>query len=278
MVEAAKKFPDQWFVLHQKTSEIQHIEPDILAQERAEMSTCMYSQEYECSFERGQLGSYFGDLIEKMRQEGRICHVPYDSLYEVNTVWDLGVSDATTIIWYYDTGTTIRMIDSYTGNNLGLDHYIKIVQEKNYRYGRHYAPHDIKQRELSNAMSRYEKAKQMGINFVILEQLSVLDGIDNVMMNFSKFYIDSEKCRSVINALENYRRDWDEKSQTYAPRPVARNWANHFADCVRYLCQSLGRNKKGLSSEDYKRLKAEALYGGSQTLPRFFDSKYDRLR
>jgi len=277
----AQELPD-WYVLHQKTSEINHISPEIIAEERAQMSEELYLQEYECSFDRGIEGSIYGKYLDKMRFEGRICHVPWEAGLQVHVAIDIGVKDATSLIFFQvvQGSGAIRIIDCYSNTGVGLDHYARVIFDKPYAYGKFFAPHDIKVREWAGgAMTRYDKAKELGINFTLLDSIGLDDGIENVWTHFSKFWIDEERCKSLINALENYRREWDEKRQIYT-KPI-HNWASHYADCIRYMCMSLYKTKKGLSSEEFDRIKAEALYGtGRDHLPRFFrnDPRYDRQR
>jgi hypothetical protein len=277
----AQELPE-WKVFLHKASDIQHIPDDVLIQERAQMEEGLYLQEYECSFERGISGSFYGTYLDNLKLRGQIGHVPWEPGLLVYTAWDIGVNDATTIIFFnvVGDGSVIRIMDCYSNNNLGLDHYAKILQDKPYKYGKHFAPHDIKVREWGGgAVTRYEKARQLGIEFTLVDQVGIIDGIENVWTHFNKFWIDAEKCRSLINALENYRKEWDEMKQIYLPRPV-KSWANHYADALRYLCMSIHKTKRGMSPEEFDRKKAEALYGNQATLPRFFqnDPRYDRHR
>ena len=263
---------DDWYVLHMKTSEIKHIPEDVLVQERAQMSEELYAQEYECDYSRGVDGSFYGKNLEALRQNGQITSVSWDPGLLVHTAMDIGVHDATTIIWFQvvGDGTVIRIIDCYSNHSLGLDHYAKILQDKPYRMGKMFAPHDLAVREWGGgAVTRYEKARQLGIDFTILEQIGVQDGIENVWTHFPKFWIDEGKCRSLINALENYRREWDEERQIHKDKPL-HTWASNYADALRYLCMSLHKTKKGMTAEEFDRKRAEALYGNSG-LPRFFD-------
>jgi len=90
-------------------------------------------------------------------------------------------------------------------------------------------------------------------------------------------WIDAEKCKSLINALENYRREWDEPRNMYKNKPVHDNHSN-YADALRYLCQSLHKTKKGLSSEEFERKRAEAMYGPGRFKQQIFnhDPRFDR--
>lgn len=277
----AQELPD-WKVFYQKTSEIRHISDEVMAQEKAQMDEGLYLQEYECSFERGISGSYYGEYLDRLKLKGQICPVEWEPALLVYTAWDIGVNDATSIIFYsvVGDGTIIRIIDCYSNTGLGLDHYAKYIQDKPYRYGKHFAPFDIKVREWGGgAITRYEKARQLGIDFALIDQVPLQDGIENVWTHFSKLWIDSHRCRSLVDALENYRKEWDEERQQYGIKPV-KSWANHYADALRYMCLSIHKTKKGMSTDDFERKKAQALYGNQGDLPRFFrdDIRYDNYR
>lgn len=227
---------------------------------------------HNCSFERGISGSYYGTALDAIKLKGQITSVAWDPGLLVYTAWDIGVSDATTIVFWQmvGEGTVIRIIDSYSNTGVGLDHYAKIIQDKPYRYGAHYAPHDIKVREWGGgAVTRYEKARQLGIDFTLIEQVPIIDGIENVLTHFPKFWIDQDKCRSLVNALENYRKEWDDARQIFKNKPLHNQFSN-YADAVRYMCLALHRTKRGLTAEEFDRKRAEALYGPSAGLPRMF--------
>lgn len=261
-----------WKVVYQKTSEIKHIPEEILAQERAQLDPGMYMQEYECSYERGISGSYYQECLDRLHDAGQITSVPHDPSLLTHVAMDIGINDPTTLIWFQvvGDGQVIRIIDCYSNTNLGIDHYAKILQDKPYRYGSYYAPHDIKVREWgSGAVTRFEKARQLGITFTLIDQVPLADGIENVWTHFNKFWIDKTKCKTLIDALENYRRQWNEQLQEYTDKPI-HNWASHYADALRYLCLALHKTKKQKDGSEYTRARQEYLYGASQNLPPVF--------
>lgn len=225
------------------------------------------------SFDRGIDGSFYGRSLDDLRRKGQINFINWEPGILVYLAFDIGVNDATTIIWWQSVaeGAILRIIDCYSNTGVGLDHYAKVIQDKPYRYGGMYAPHDIKVREFGSpgAITRLEKAKQLGLDLVVLDQIKVLDGIENVWSHFPKFWIDQTKCASLINALENYRKQWNEKHNCYDPKPV-HNWASNYADALRYMCQSLYKTARGLTSEEFERKKNEALYGGRPQLQKEF--------
>lgn len=279
LFQLAQVLPD-WKVFVHKASEIHHVPQDVLDQERALTDEGTYLQEYECDFNRGITGAYYGSYIDQLRLNGQIGAVPWEPGLVVHVAMDIGVNDPTTLIWYQvvGDGLSIRIIDCYSNTGVGIDHYAKIMQDKPYRYGKIYAPHDIKVREWGGgAVTRYEKARQLGLELTLLEQIPERDGIENVWTHFNKLWIDETKCKSLIYSLENYRREWNEARGMFDDKPL-RNWSKHYADALKYLCQSIHRTKKGMSREEFEAQKAEALYGNRGGLPRILDPKFERYR
>ncbi len=280
LYKLAQELPE-WRVIVHRASEIQHIPDDVLAQEKLQMDEGLYLQEYECSFERGISGSYYGTHLDNLRARGQITSVPWEPGLQVHTAWDIGVNDATTIIFFQlvgEGGVSIRIIDYYSNTGLGLDHYAKKIQDKPYRYGKHFAPHDIKVREWGGgAITRFEKARQLGIDFTLVDQIGIIEGIENVWTHINKFWIDQDRCKSLIDAMENYRKEWDERANAYKNKPV-HNWASHACDALRYLCISIHKAKRGMSAEDFERKRAQAMYGDKGDLPPVFryNPLYDR--
>lgn len=194
-------------------------------------------QEYYCSFEGSIHGSYYADMMRAAAKDGRICSVPYDENALVNTAWDLGIND-TTVIWFYQVvGREIHIIDFYENNGKPLAHYSSIIKQKGYHYDKHYAPHDIKARELGTGKSRLELAEKMGLKFEVVPQMPVIDGIGVVRGFLSRCWFDEKKCKQGINALKQYRKEWDEKRQSFKDNPL-HDWSSNAADAFRYLAVS----------------------------------------
>jgi phage terminase large subunit len=94
------------------------------------------------------------------------------------TAWDLGIGDSTAIWFYQVVGREVHIIDYYENSGEGLPHYISVLKQKGYIYGRHYAPHDIQVRELSSGKTRREVARGLGITFDIAPNVAIEDGIE----------------------------------------------------------------------------------------------------
>lgn len=254
LYKMAEMLPD-WYVLKQKASEIHHIPWEVLRDEKEQMDPCLYEQEYETSFERGVTGSYWGAAIDRIRNNNQICHVPHDPGLLVYVAFDIGVNDDTTAIFWQQAGDSavLNIIDCYSNSDLGADHYAHMLAEKGkqYRYGGLFAPHDMAVREFGNkAMTRLNSFKQLGFDFEILKQQHIVESIQNALLHIPKLWIDQSKCQTLLDAMENYKREWDESRQMYLPKPAKSRW-NHYADAFRYMCQAIPLTKTYMTGQDY---------------------------
>ena len=269
----AQSNPDTWFSLKltvedTKHVNVQQIQDDV---ERGEISQDMVAQEYYCSFDMGISGSFYAAQVDKMRLNFQITQVPWEPSLRVHTAWDIGVRDSTVILFFQNYGPTIRIIDYYEKSSEGLEHYVKLINSKPYIYGKHIAPHDISVREFGTGMTRIEIAKKMGLNFTIGNDVSLMDGIESVRAGLAKTYIDDTKCKSLIKALENYRREYDTEKKVYKSQPLHDQYS-HAADAARYLFVSVGKTKDGLGPEELEKRYQQAMQGNN--LPNMFKDNF----
>ena len=183
-------------------------------------------------------GAYYRAQFLLIRQEDRITGVPYTEGYLVDTWWDLGVADATAIWFTQDVGRYIHVINYYENSGEEFKHYAKhldgLQDTFGYRYGRHVAPHDARQRDRSTAKSYVQSAEEQGFRFDVAPNMSRYTGIEWVRKMLRICYFDKKKCAQGIKALENYRKKWDSLRQTYEKNPI-HDWASHGADAFRTL-------------------------------------------
>ncbi len=276
MYEIASNSED-WFVSKLTINDTNHISLHEIEKERVsgEMSEDLIQQEYYTSFDMGIEGSYYSKYIDKMKVKGQIGIVPWESSFKVHVAFDLGVSDSTCLIFFQVIGQTVRIIDCYENNKQGLEHYVKILEGKEYSYAKYIFPHDIRVQELGSGITRIEKLRQLGVKATVAENISIVDGIEAVRSAFSKIWIDEKNCAPLIKALENYRQEFDVKKKVYKSHPL-HNWASHYADCMRYLCISLPKTRDGLSPEDLDKRYKEAMYGNQSNFPNVFRDDYTK--
>jgi hypothetical protein len=230
--------PD-WYVSRLTVDDTKHITKEAIeAERRGGMSDEMIQQEFYCSFEGSVSGAYYGRLMTEAREKGRITHVPYDPALPVHTDWDIGVNDMTAI-WFSQAlpnRKEFRHINYFSGSGEGIEYYWsnlqRIAAKHNYVYGEHRAPHDIKAREFTSGVSRIDAARKIGLNFSVTPRISIEEGIAAVRRVLPLCWFDAENCEEGVNALENYRKKWDEVNRTFSNKPV-HDWASNPADAFR---------------------------------------------
>lgn len=228
---------DEWNLVVHKASDTNLILPTELASARKMMTPDEFAQEYECSFEASVRGAIYADQMIEAREAGRICSVPWTQQLPVHTAWDLGISDTTPIWFFQRVRGEIRLIDYYEASGEGLPHYASILQRKPYVYGDHWAPHDIRVRELGSGLSRIDTARSLGLNFRVCTQMSLQDGIHAVRMMMPNCWWDEKKTREGLDGLQSYRWEENTRLDEYRPTPV-HDWASHPADAFRMIAVS----------------------------------------
>jgi len=234
-------------------------EEDIQAEREEGMAEAMIQQEFYCSFDAPLVGAYYGDQLMAMMdtdvKKRRITRVPHVPDLVVNTAWDLGMADATAIWFHQQVGAENRLIDYYQSSGQGLEHYVKVLQNKPYIYGEHLVPHDAKVRELGSGKSRIESAQALGLRMRVVPKIDLNDGIDATRRLLATCWIDEDKCEIGIEGLRQYTKEPIDGEVGLEGEPIFRdkplhNAASHPADALRTLAVGNPR----------ARLKREKLY------------------
>lgn len=250
----AKNNPD-WFCEKLTIRETGVLTEEDMDIERSEgMSEHLIQQEYYCSFDQGIEGAYYAKLLNKADLDGRLTNVPYDFNSPVDTYWDLGVSDETVILLAQNVGKEIHIINMYRNQGEGLHHYVKWLKKEEkewgYIYGTHYAPHDIRVRELgSGAQTRLQIARDLGVRFEIVPNIPIQEGIELARGIFPRLWVDAKSCSYFIKSAENYHKKYNEKYNVYSDKPV-HDFSSHCMDAFRYLSVSQNKKSRGRMSEE----------------------------
>lgn len=230
---------NNWFRLMLRASETGLLAQDELDEARRQMTPEQYAQEFECSFEAAILGAYYANEMTDAERDGRITSVPVEKAHQVHVAWDLGIGDATALVFCQQVGKEWRIVDYYEASGVGLDHYVQLLNSKPYTYGAMVLPHDAAAKELGTGKSRVEVLESLGVrNVKVLKQTRVEDGINAVRMTLPKCWFDKDKCAGLLEALRQYRTEYDERRKTFKPSPL-HDWTSHAADAMRYLCVGL---------------------------------------
>lgn len=192
------------------------------------------------AFDQAVQGAYMATQMRRVRKNGRITtKCLFNPELPVHTAWDLGMDDAMTIVFFQLAVREIHIIDYLEHSGEGIEYYAGKLREKPYQYGRHYGPHDLAVRELSNGgMTRKEKWIEYGIRFEdpVPRVANQAEGIEASRQFIGACWFaetvqkdngePSNGVDRLIDCLDNYRKDWDERLGKY--KSTARHdWASH---------------------------------------------------
>ena len=199
---------------------------------RKELDEEEFAQELECSFTSPNSGSYFSKQIDQAQREGRIGSVPYDAALPLYTSWDLGIDDSTAI-WFFQITRSgeWRWLEYFEDSGAGLDHYVRELKTKPYIYSKHYLPHDVEVRELTNGgKSRRQFLAGLGVSPIgVVPACNPADRIAISRSILARSWFNAAGCERGLKAMRSYRREWNEAAGVWRSNPV-HDWSSHCAD------------------------------------------------
>jgi hypothetical protein len=210
------------------------------------------------AFEVAIEGAWYGREMERVREEGRICKLPFYPNIPVNTFWDLGRNDLNAIWLHQRVGAWNHFIKYYENKDYPLAHYVKFLRdwasEKGAMFGKHYIPHDGEHETVGMEKNVYDQLWEMGLrNIETVERIArVNDGIEMVRNAFPTYRFDEEGTPDGIKCLDSYRREWDDKLATFKDTPL-HDWASNGADALRQHAQGYVNN--GVMTDEKRRKK-----------------------
>ena len=254
MYDRAQRTPETWFsqlLTINDTGALTQEEAEEALQEYTDLhgedlGRALYEQEYLCSFNAAILGAFYAREMLDVRNEGRITDIEAVPGRPVHTAWDIGVKDDTSIWWFQVVGAQILILDCYSSNGAGIDHYaeecLSRYEQNGWTKGIDFVPHDAANRlfGLPGAKTTIDQMVLFGLKPELAPNLSKQDGI-NASRQTLKRCVLHPKCEELgIAALEQYRREWDEDKKAFRANEV-HDWTSHPADAFRYLAVSWRR-------------------------------------
>lgn len=272
--DRARLDPD-WFTFFLPASETGILPQSELDAARLDMTPEQFEQEFECSFEAAILGAYFGREISQAEREGRLDKslARVDGL--VHTAWDFG-NGANMAVWAFQvTPVGPLVLDFISISGFYFEDYLKEVRKRGYT-GFAYVPHDAKVPSFETGRTRIETMLSHSFQARVVADHRVDDGINAAKLLLPRTRFNATACASGIEALRQYRQDWDEKARVFKTTPL-HNWASHPADAYRYLA---------MGYREYVEMKPERVEPDFKPLPQltydeffsFTDPPRDRER
>ncbi len=181
----------------------------------------------EEAFKAAKDGAYFAREIRNLRQLKRIGALPFDPKLPVNTFWDWGLNDATTIWLHQEIAGRNRFVGFYQNSGEGPAHYADWLDKwravRGVRYGRHMAPHDFDTRR-PGSQGEITTLKTifggLGYQMEIVERSpDKIVSIQNARTRLPECEFDQAETEAGVAHLESYSRDWDEKYAVWKSHP-----------------------------------------------------------
>ena len=162
-------------------------------------------------------------------------------MFRIITFWDFGRDDDTCIWFHQHINGWDHWIDFYECSDQPFSHYARILQEKGYDYGRHYLPHDGKQRQWG---ADQLKTSETMLNELGVRPTQVVPVTPNLAVAirqcrdaFPKYRFDQTRCKAGLHHLEHYRKSWNERLGAWSDAPL-KNGHQHAADAIRQHAQA----------------------------------------
>lgn len=180
---------------------------------------------------------YFAVQMAAARRQGRIRNVPIVA-QRVNLFFDLGRD--TTAIWFHQyAALEHRFIDYLRDTGKTMEYYAQQIQKKGYLLGNIYLPHDGADQSVVTSDTAESEIKRLlpGVKVRIVPRVPQLDmGINAARQKIPECYFHETNCARGIEALENYRKKWNETLGNWSGEPV-HDANSHGADAYRQFAQ-----------------------------------------
>lgn len=231
--EYALAHPDEWFSFFLPASQTGILDEGELEAARRDMTPEQYDQEFECSFSAAILGAYYGREMAQAEREGRLLTSPARLAAPMNTAWDFG-NGANMAVWaFQETPDGPLVHDFIQSAGWYFEDYLREVAARGY-LGFDYVPHDAKVPSFETGRTRIETMVAHGRKPRLVADHKVDDGINAAKLLFKRVRFNAAACATGLEALRQYRQEWDEKARVFKTTP-RHDWASHPADAFRYL-------------------------------------------
>jgi hypothetical protein len=207
------------------------------------------------AFQVSTEGCYYATQLATARKQGRILPtLPIESA-PVNTFWDIGRGDMTSIWLHQRIGAWNHFIGYYEASGEELDHYTEYLQKKGFTFGAHYLPHEAAYKRIGKNADTNQSIQEMleelmpGQTFHVVPRISAITaGIQATRAQFASCRFSEEGCGvGITKRLPNYRKTWDKTRMCWSANPV-HNDDSHGADAFRQFGQAATSGEQFLSA------------------------------
>ena len=217
----------------------------------------MFEQEYYVSFEEMDAAAVYGEAFMKILSEKRNEAFNLDPAHPVYVAFDIGASglhsDATAWIAFQWFNNKLFLFDCGEGHGKALPEYVDDLRTKPYFNriaqiilpwdGDHHekavntTPADMMRKKFPNVAVLAKSNKVWKIPGNRQGDYDVITDIQQVRMALYNTIIHPENCDRVLECMENYKYEFNQKLQEWSGKPLHDKYS-HMMDTLRYVVQA----------------------------------------
>jgi phage terminase large subunit len=180
---------------------------------------------------------YFESMSQTLAAK-RIREVPHDASLKTHVVFDLGMSDAMTLLLVQKVASEIRIIHYIEGTQRILADYsseLKALKldDQPMNWGALYLPHDGFHVKHQTGKDDATILRGLGWDVQAVPNIPVNTGIDRTREMFPRVYFHQSRTERLVECLKRYR--WNINSKTGQAVMPLHDEFSHGADGFRYL-------------------------------------------
>lgn len=208
------------------------------------------------AFEQALEGAYFSKELLIAAKQKRLGGFPLVPSAPVNTFWDLGRNDFTTIWLHQFVDGFHRFVGYYENSGEYISHYISWVREwareNNAVFGDHYLPHDGDRQSLWLPEGTMKVMSDLNFRPQIVKRpQNKIEAITIARGKFASCVFDEVGCATGIKRLKMYRKEWDDLRGVWKDRPHHDD-ASHAADGFMTFTSSHYQAPKPVRRDKYR--------------------------
>lgn len=219
----------------------------------------MFEQEYFCSFEEMDAAAVYGEAYMRLVAEMRVHDFNLRDSSPVYVVFDIGASgmhsDATAWIAFQWINGQKFLYDCGEGHGRALPEYVDILREKHYFHrishiilpwdGDHHekaintTPADMMRQKFDGNVAVLAKSNKVyQIPGSKQQDMSLITDIQHTRMELANTVVHLTNCDWLLECLENYKYEFNNKLQTWTEKPLHDKHSN-MMDALRYADQAV---------------------------------------
>jgi len=217
----------------------------------------MFEQEYYVSFDEMDAAAVYGEAYMKLISEKRNTPFNLDSRHPVYVAFDIGASgqhsDATSWVAFQWFNGKLFLYDCGEGHGKALPEYVDDLQQKHWFPrlrqiilpwdGEHHekavntTPADMMRTRFPNVAVLAKSNKVWRIPGARQGDYDIITDIQQVRMQLYNTIVNPENCDWLLECLENYKYEFNNKLQEWSGRPLHDKYS-HMMDALRYAVQA----------------------------------------